>query len=170
MAVETFLIPIGFVTLLGFLYALALTISQRLLQKTSSDEELISHIEDRLPQLQCAQCGFPGCRPYAEAILQGASTDLCPPGGERTALELADLMGRDPTVPLSTMSTTNAVKIIESECVGCNRCAQVCPVDAIVGAELFTHTVLKKYCTGCELCIPECPVDCIEIVPESATT
>ena len=153
-----------FMVAIGLAYSSLLYGANRLLQNRHDADELVTYIDNLLPQVQCAQCGYPGCRPYAEAIVAGAATDLCPPGGEAVALQLADLMGREPNVPLTSMSTTNTVRIVEADCIGCTRCMNVCPVDAIVGAELYLHTVLEKHCTGCELCIPECPVDCIELV------
>lgn len=158
------LLPVGFMSVLGLFYGGTLAVSKLWFSRSQSGEELIDYIDDLLPQMQCAQCGYPGCRPYAQAIADGEATDLCPPGGETVALKLAELMGHDPSVPSSFMSTTNIVRIVEEDCVGCARCIKVCPVDAIVGAELQMHTVLEKFCTGCELCIPECPVDCIDLI------
>ena len=166
MIVMDILLPIGFMSALGLLYGGTLAVSKMWFSRSQSDEELIDYIDDLLPQMQCAQCGYPGCRPYAQAIADGEATDLCPPGGETVALKLAELMGHDPSVPSSVMSTTNIVRIVEEDCVGCARCIKVCPVDAIVGAELHMHTVLEEFCTGCELCIPECPVDCIDLISE----
>lgn len=159
------LVPIGFMAALGLLYGGTLALSKIWFARSHSDE-LVDYIDNLLPQMQCAQCGFPGCRPYAEAVAGGEATDLCPPGGENVALKLAELMGRDPSTPSRVMSTTSIVRIVEEDCVGCARCIKVCPVDAIVGAELQMHTVLEKFCTGCELCIPECPVDCIDLICE----
>lgn len=135
-------------------------------------DPLADAIERVLPQTQCAQCGFPGCRPYAEAIARGeASIDRCPPGGERGVRALAQLLGRD-AVPLDAArgatKPPQVVRVVESLCIGCTKCIQACPVDAIVGAPKRMHAVLEAECTGCELCIPPCPVDCLEIVPLAA--
>lgn len=127
-------------------------------------EPLVDAINDLLPQTQCAQCGYPGCRPYAEAVARGGPIDLCPPGGEATQRKLAGLLGRAVTKPLPTPAPVVA-RIDESRCVGCFLCVEACPVDAIVGAPRFLHTVVRDRCTGCELCLPPCPVDCIELVP-----
>ena len=55
--------------------------------------------------------------------------------------------------------------IREDECIGCTKCIQACPVDAILGAAKHMHTVIASECTGCDLCIEPCPVDCIDMVP-----
>jgi electron transport complex protein RnfB len=133
-------------------------------------ERLIDRIDALLPQTQCGRCTYTGCRPYATAIASGeADINQCPPGGMRTVTALADLLGRTarPVDPrFGTMPSTPAVAWIdEPACIGCTKCIQACPVDAIVGAPQFMHTVIAEQCTGCELCIPPCPVDCIEMRP-----
>ncbi|MBZ9610614.1 electron transport complex subunit RsxB [Rheinheimera maricola] len=138
--------------------------------KVESDP-LVEQIDDILPQTQCGQCGYPGCRPYAEAIANGDDINKCPPGGESTIRKLADLMGVE-AKPLNE-AQTEAVKrvayIREDECIGCTKCIQACPVDAIVGASKLMHTVLIDECTGCDLCVEPCPVDCIDMVPLAPT-
>lgn len=133
---------------------------------------IVEQIESLLPQTQCGQCSYPGCRPYAEAIANGEEINKCPPGGEGTMMALADLMGRDP-VPLDADPDTIGVKkvayIREDECIGCTKCIIACPVDAIVGATKLMHTVIEKDCTGCELCVAPCPVDCIDMLPIETT-
>jgi electron transport complex protein RnfB len=128
--------------------------------------QVVDQIDALLPQTQCAQCGYPGCRPYAEAIVSGeASINLCPPGGDETVQRLADLLGRDPE-PLADAAVVASVAVIdEAICIGCTHCRSACPVDAITGAHQFMHTVIRSECTGCELCIAPCPVDCISMVP-----
>ena len=125
-----------------------------------------------LPQTQCTRCGYSGCRPYAEAIAAGeADINRCPPGGSATLAQLANLLQR-PVLPLDPSCGSEGpprVAIIdESRCIGCARCLPPCPVDAIVGAQRYMHTVLVDACTGCELCIAPCPVDCISLVPRDS--
>jgi Na+-translocating ferredoxin:NAD+ oxidoreductase subunit B len=135
-------------------------------------DSVVAEIERRLPRIQCGQCGFPGCRPYAEAIAAGeAPINRCPPGGDRTIVELAALLARDPLPldkSLGTASLARVAVVDEDDCIGCNLCARACPVDAIVGVPQMMHTVIKAYCTGCELCVPACPVDCIRMVARNA--
>ena len=126
---------------------------------------MIDQINALLPQTQCGQCGFQGCRPYAEAIASGAADiNQCPPGGDEGILDLANLLGVAPK-PLNTKFGQHKPKsvafIIEEDCIGCTKCIAACPVDAILGAAKFMHTVIASECTGCELCVAPCPVDCI---------
>src|SRR5690625_3326970 len=135
---------------------------------SSGNKQLISLLNDALPQTQCEQCGFKGCLPYAEAMAAGeALYNRCPPGGEDTLAKLTQILGQ-PVIPLDTSRGTHypqaRVAIIrEDECIGCTRCIQDCPVDAILGAAKLMHTVIADECTGCELCLPPCPVDCIHM-------
>ena len=127
---------------------------------------LVEKIEGILPQTQCGQCGFPGCKPYAEAIAKGeVDINLCPPGGMEGVQKLADLLGRE-VKPLDAEEKPKQVAIIdENTCIGCTLCIQACPVDAIVGAAKQMHTIVAAMCTGCELCLPPCPVECIRMEP-----
>jgi Na+-translocating ferredoxin:NAD+ oxidoreductase subunit B len=129
--------------------------------------DLAARIDALLPQTQCTRCGYAGCRPYAAAVAGGeAQINQCPPGGSATIAALAKLLGR-PVQPLNPANGVEAPARIawidESRCIGCARCLAPCPVDAIVGAAKYMHTVLTERCTGCELCLPPCPVDCIEM-------
>lgn len=131
---------------------------------------MIERVNEILPQQQCGKCTYPGCRTYAEAIINGqAQINQCSPGGESVMLAMAHLLDREPK-PLDALdeeiATTKLLAVIdESECIGCTKCIQACPVDAILGAPKLMHTVIADECTGCELCVAPCPVDCIKIVP-----
>ncbi|MBE9548134.1 MAG: electron transport complex subunit RsxB [Proteobacteria bacterium] len=155
-------------TLLALIFGLALgyaAIRFRIEGNPVADE-----IEAILPQTQCAQCGYPGCRPYAEAIAaEEAEINRCPPGGEAGIKQLAELLGKD-IIPLDAdvgieKALPEVAIIHEDVCIGCTKCIQACPVDAILGAAKQMHTVIATECTGCELCIPPCPVDCIDMIP-----
>ena len=130
---------------------------------------LADRLDALLPQTQCEQCGFHGCRPYAEAMARGeAPINRCPPGGAAGIAKLAALLGA-PVLPLDpghgVEKPRTLARIVEADCIGCTKCIQACPVDAIVGAAKLMHTVLPDQCTGCELCVPACPVDCIVLEP-----
>ena len=136
-----------------------------------TDKSLADQIEDLLPQTQCTKCGYPACRPYAEAIAAGqAACNQCPPGGQQGVKRLATLLNQ-PVIalnPANGVEHPRAVAVIdEAVCIGCTLCIQACPVDAIVGAAKQMHSVIESLCTGCDLCIPPCPVDCISMVPVS---
>ncbi len=129
-------------------------------------------IDALLPQTQCTRCGYPGCRPYAEAITRGeAGINHCPPGGAATIAALATLLQREP-LPLNPANGVEGPPLVaqidEATCIGCAKCLPPCPVDAIVGARKQMHTVVLELCTGCELCIAPCPVDCISMVPRTS--
>ncbi|RQO57831.1 electron transport complex subunit RsxB [Pseudomonas sp. KBW05] len=128
---------------------------------------LIQRIDALLPQTQCGKCGHPGCKPYAEGIAKGEAINKCPPGGQETIIGLAHLL----SVPVLMLDTSRGeapaqvAYIREAECIGCTKCIQACPVDAIVGAAKLMHTVISDECTGCDLCVAPCPVDCIDMRP-----
>src|SRR5689334_6859808 len=135
----------------------------------TSSPDLVERIDEALPQTQCKRCGYAGCRPYAEAIADGAADiDRCPPGGDETIAALAALLGRD-ALPLDisrgTPGPLRVAHIDEATCIGCTLCISACPVDAIIGAPRRMHGVLTALCTGCELCVAPCPVDCIALRP-----
>jgi Na+-translocating ferredoxin:NAD+ oxidoreductase subunit B len=131
----------------------------------------VDDIDALLPQTQCTRCGYPGCRPYAQAIAAGeAPINQCPPGGAATIEALAALLGRA-ALPLNPANgvegPTLVAQIDEQACIGCAKCLPPCPVDAIIGAQRRMHTVVLALCTGCELCVAPCPVDCITLVPRA---
>ena len=128
---------------------------------------LIQRIDALLPQTQCGKCGHPGCKPYAEGIASGEPINKCPPGGSETIAALAELL-KVPVLELDVSRGSAPAQIAyirEAECIGCTKCIQACPVDAIVGAAKLMHTVIIDECTGCDLCVAPCPVDCIEMRP-----
>ncbi len=139
---------------------------------SSAAPELADRIDALLPQTQCTRCGYPACRPYAEAIARGATgINHCPPGGAAGIGVLADLLGRPviPLDPVNGIEKPRELALIDEEvCIGCTKCILACPVDAILGASKMMHTVLVEECTGCELCIAPCPVDCITMVVAAA--
>jgi electron transport complex protein RnfB len=133
-----------------------------------ASKSLADQLEDLLPQTQCTKCGYPACRPYAEAIAAGAANyNQCPPGGVDGIARLAQVLGK-PVIPLNPMNGVERPRpmavIDETLCIGCTLCIQACPVDAIVGAAKQMHTVVSELCTGCDLCVAPCPVDCIAMV------
>ncbi len=129
---------------------------------------LIERLDRVLPQTQCGQCGFEGCRPYAAAMASGqARVDRCPPGGDAGARALARILDVPP-LPYDRSrgqhKPAQVALVVEADCIGCTKCIQACPVDAIVGGARHMHVVIEPLCTGCELCLPACPVDCIAMV------
>ena len=139
-----------------------------------SSPPLVERLDRLLPQTQCGQCGYAGCRPYADAMARGeAGIDHCPPGGDAGARALARVLG----VPAKPYDRSRGEQlppqvalVVEADCIGCTKCIQACPVDAIVGASKAMHVVIDPLCTGCALCVPACPVDCIvmELLPQPA--
>jgi len=161
---------------LALLSAIALGFASTRLD--SNEDVAVARIDNILPQTQCGQCGYPGCRPYAAALLAGtAQINQCPPGGEATIQALSKLLDKpalrlDPQFGEYHLAATAIID--EEACIGCALCLQACPVDAILGAPQFMHTVIQTECTGCELCIAPCPVDCIALIapqiPHTNTT
>lgn len=170
-AVVPLLLFVGFLVVVGAM----LTRLSRPSTNTNEnkDELMIEKVNALLPQTQCAQCGYPGCRPYATAIINELELiNRCPPGGDKTIHDLSQLLGT-PVIPLNAECGDEKPPMVavidESICIGCTLCIQDCPVDCIVGAAKLMHTVISDQCTGCELCLPPCPVDCIELVPLKQT-
>ena len=157
------LIAVATIALIALVAGVLLSLASRRLPGESGN--LVEQVNELLPQTQCAQCGFPGCRPYAASIVEDdAAINLCPPGGEATVRRLATLLGRE-ALPLAKVLEPAVAAIDESLCIGCLHCRNVCPVDAIVGAQHFMHTIIESECTGCELCVAPCPEDCISMRP-----
>ncbi|AQT58844.1 electron transport complex subunit RsxB [Cellvibrio sp. PSBB023] len=132
-------------------------------------DPIVEQIDALLPQTQCGQCGHPGCRPYAQAIANGEAINKCPPGGQATINALADLLDVEaPSLDAEHgehLDVKRVAFIREDECIGCTKCIQACPMDAILGAAKHMHTVIADECTGCDLCVEPCPVDCIDMIP-----
>jgi electron transport complex protein RnfB len=159
------LVAIGLLTLLALVFGIILGFAS--LKFKVEGNPIVEQVEALLPQTQCGQCGYPGCRPYAEAIAGGDKINKCPPGGTATMEKLALLMGVEPE-PLNQEAQESIKKVAyirEDECIGCTKCIQACPVDAILGAGKLMHTVIVADCTGCDLCVEPCPVDCIDMIP-----
>lgn len=136
-------------------------------QMPVAQKAFVERINQLLPQTQCGQCGHKGCLPYARAIATGQPINKCPPGGDETIRELASLLNEIPRGldPAHVQGEQNLLAVIrEAECIGCTKCIQACPVDAILGAAKLMHTVIEAECTGCDLCVEPCPVDCIDML------
>ena len=136
-------------------------------------DPIVEALDALLPQTQCGQCGHPGCRPYAEGIANGEAINKCPPGGQGTIDNIAELLGVEAPSLDEEHGQEAEVKTVayirEDECIGCTKCIQACPVDAILGAAKLMHTVIVDECTGCDLCVEPCPVDCIDMLPVEQT-
>ena len=157
---------------IGFAAAAILALAQRLLANRERNQQgtVADAVDALLPQTQCAQCGYPGCRPYAVAVAGGERIDLCVPGGPETAAALKELLGRDADAASMSPAVDRLARIRAEECTGCALCLAACPVDAIAGAPQHLHAVIDAHCTGCELCVPVCPVDCIDMVDAERPT
>ncbi len=161
------------IIMIGLALGLGALLGYAALKFKVEGDPLIARIDAILPQTQCGQCGFPGCKPYATAIAEGrADINQCPPGGDAGVRALADLMG----IEYKPLNAENGVEkpksvafIDEVTCIGCTLCIQACPVDAILGAAKHMHTIIASECTGCELCLAPCPVDCISMQPIGET-
>lgn len=166
-------IAIAALSLLALVSGLILGFASRRFQVEG--DPVVEQVEAMLPQSQCGQCGYPGCRPYAEAVaLNGECINKCVPGGEAMMLKLAEKLNIDPQ-PLDGDAVAQqpgrkVAWIDESLCIGCTKCIQACPVDAIIGSTRAVHTVVNDLCTGCDLCVAPCPTDCIELRPVATTT
>lgn len=154
--------------ILGALFGVLLGYSS--LRFKVKEDPIVEDLDAILPQTQCGQCGYPGCKPYAQAIANGDDINKCPPGGDAVMRQLAERMGVEPK-NLEAEEKPKLLAIIrEDECIGCTKCIQACPVDAILGATRQMHTVISDECTGCELCVAPCPTDCIDMIPIALTT
>lgn len=165
-------IAIAALSVLGLLFGVVLGYASR--RFAVEDDPVVEKIDDLLPQSQCGQCGYPGCRPYAEAVgLQGEKINRCAPGGEAVMLKIAEMLNVEPQPIDGDVVVSEPVRMLaiidEANCIGCTKCIQACPVDAIVGATRAMHTVMSDLCTGCNLCVDPCPTQCIELRPVETT-
>jgi electron transport complex protein RnfB len=167
--VSNILIAVAVLSVLALVFGVILGFASKKFKVEGNP--IIDQVETLLPQTQCGQCGYPGCRPYAEAIANGDKINKCPPGGTATMEKIAELMGVEPEAlgEQAQASIKKVAYIREDECIGCTKCIQACPVDAILGAGKLMHTVIAKDCTGCDLCVEPCPVDCIDMIPVETT-
>lgn len=131
--------------------------------------DTINAIDAILPQTQCRDCGYQGCQPYAQAIVeQGEDITKCTPGGTDVLEAIAmitDSCASD-SMRQKVIEQTRRPEIatiVEQDCIGCTKCITACPVDAIIGAAKQMHSIITDECTGCGLCVEPCPVDCIII-------
>jgi electron transport complex protein RnfB len=134
------------------------------------ENPIVDDLDALLPQTQCAQCGYPGCKPYAQALANGEDINKCTPGGEAVMLQIAERLGVEPQGVEGEEKPKLLAFIHEDKCIGCTKCIQACPVDAIMGATRQMHTVISDECTGCELCVAPCPTNCIEMIEVPLTT
>lgn len=166
-------IAIASISVLGLVFGIILGYASR--RFAVEDDPVVEKIDELLPQSQCGQCGYHGCRPYAEAVgVQGEKINRCAPGGEAVMLKIAALLNVDPQPVDGDEQAREPVRALavidEANCIGCTKCIQACPVDAIVGATRAMHTVVADLCTGCNLCMAPCPTQCIELRPVETTT
>jgi len=159
---------LAIISLVALIALFGAVLSYAAIRFKTDEDPIVEQIDALLPQTQCGQCGHPGCRPYAEAIAAGEEHNRCPPGGQQTIEELSKLLNREVLELDAEEGADVGIKkvayIREDECIGCTKCIQACPVDAILGAAKQMHTVIVSECTGCDLCVEPCPVDCIDML------
>ncbi len=163
---DTLLISITVIGLFGFIFGIILEFLN--IHFKIKDDIIVEKIDQILSQSQCGQCGYTGCRPYAEAIINdGEAINKCVPGGEQSMLKIAELLNIEPQeIDKDKLIFKRKIAFIdEYNCIGCTKCIQVCPVDAIIGTARSMHTIVEDFCTGCDLCVARCPTDCITMLP-----
>ncbi|ALB62640.1 Electron transport complex protein RnfB [Cronobacter condimenti 1330] len=170
---EMIVVAVIALTLLALLFGMLLGYASR--RFAAEEDPVVDQVDELLPQSQCGQCGYPGCRPYAEAVANnGEQINRCVPGGEPVMQKIATLLNVEPQPLDGGAEAAQPVRMLavidEPSCIGCTKCIQACPVDAIVGATRAMHTVVSDLCTGCNLCVDPCPTQCIELRPAATTT
>lgn len=170
---EMIVIAVIALTLLALLFGMLLGYASR--RFAAEEDPVVDQVDELLPQSQCGQCGYPGCRPYAEAVANnGEQINRCVPGGEPVMQKIATLLNVEPQPLDGDATMAEPVRMLavidEPNCIGCTKCIQACPVDAIVGTTRAMHTVMSDLCTGCNLCVDPCPTQCIELRPAATTT
>ena len=133
------------ITLLALIFGLLLGFSS--IRFKVDGDPIVEQIDKLLPQTQCGQCSFAGCRPYAEAIAAGeVDINRCPPGGETTINALANLL----EVEVKALDDECGIEkpktlaiIDEDRCIGCTLCIQACPVDAILSEDELSEDQQK---------------------------
>ena len=155
-------------TLLGLVLGFLLGLAGKYLKVESSP--LVDAVEALLPGSQCGQCGYPGCKPAAEALANGnAPATICPPGGSVLAEQLATMLGLDLDLSGVQEPELLVARVSEATCTGCTRCFKVCPTDAIVGAPKQIHAVVADACIACKKCVEVCPTECLQMHPIEVT-
>lgn len=159
---QTLIFVLILATLLAFIFGAILGFFS--MKFKVEEDPIVEKIDQLLPQSQCGQCGYVGCKPYAKAVANGDDITKCVPGGQDVVEKIADLMGVDvPETNFAEDPKPQVAFIDENMCIGCTKCIQACPVDAIIGTNKAMHTVIPDLCTGCKLCLPPCPTDCISM-------
>lgn len=190
-------ILLGFlvVSAVGLISAVILTLASHFMRV--EEDETVQKVRCALPGVNCGACGYTGCDEYAKAIAEnGEKTNLCIPGADAVAKDVAEIMGVDfedvvemvayvhcngnseatePRVHYDGQMTCRAADLIYGGpgkcrfgCLGCGDCARCCPVDAIYLKDGIAH-IRPDVCIGCGLCVRDCPKNIISLVPATSS-